>query len=212
MRSILFTVLLCAGASVAMSQSRTIVFGGIDISNVKYILNGEKQDRSSVIGMHFGITRDIDLGKWISLQPSVFYIRKGEQNYDFEDIDEIKSKTTFDYAGISMPITFHIVPGDEFRIYAGAGPYLAYAVSGHYTLYRLEDNMKTKLQIGNGDDDDFKPMDVGYSIVAGTDIKAGKVGLRGFIQWDGGLTNINPSRYPGTVKTKSFSVGLGIIF
>lgn len=212
MRSILLAFLFFMGAGAAMSQSRTIIFGGMDISNVKYILNGEKQDRTGNIGLHFGVTKDYNLGKWFSFQPTIFYMRKGEKNYDFEDIDIYMSKTLIDYVGLSMPVTFNIVPGDELRIYAGAGPYVSYAIGGHYKLYSIDDDSGTKLNFGSGDDDDFKSLDVGYSIVAGTDIKTGKVGLRGYLQWDGGLTNINPARYPGTVKNKSFCVGLGIIF
>ena len=201
------TVTLTAGAQ------NLAVFGGINLSNYKYKLNGTKLDRNNVFGFHLGLMSDVKLGgsKDLSfgVQPSLIYTGKGAENTNV-GISNLKSVNRLNYVQLTLPVSYFFgdIKGskDDAVIYGGVGPYVAYAISGKQKLEDLDGNItKTKFDMGNNAGDDFRSTDMGLSITGGAKI----IGLVFHVQYDLGLKNINPEAYNGTIKNRNLMLSIG---
>lgn len=200
------TISLTAGA-----QNLTI-FGGLNLSNYKYKINGTKLDRNSLFGFNLGVMSDVKVGgsKDLSfgVQPSLMYTGKGAENSNVTGY--LKSQNRLNYVQLTLPFSYFFgdVKGgnNSIVIYGGVGPYVAYAISGKQKLTDLDDNVtKTKFDIGNDTGDDFRGTDMGLSLTGGARV----IGLLFHVQYDLGLKNINPEAYNGTIKNRNFMLSIG---
>lgn len=166
----------------------------------------------------------VDFGfKNFSIEPGIFYTTKGSASPGGEtavyfgrdgapnDTTTIRNKkTTISY--IELPIDFaYKIPAGKNHIIIGAGPYMAYGVSGTYK-FDVFDSMgptthqSESVHFGNGIDNSFKRLDYGLNFMLGYQLNNGFNLLAGY---DMGLANISPV---GSYSEKNQSINITLAY
>ena len=191
-----FLLMLLAACKFSNAQQLDI-FGGISMTGLNHKIAGTTQDNSGYINIHYGMGvmvpfkpkafRADDGGS--GLFPSLQFVKKGASKSSV--VGPTLADVKLGYLQLNVPIYYL---SGNYGI--GFGPYAAYAVSG-----------TKKNRTGNTDT---------QKIVFGTDINSFDYGLSlecklsiFKMQYDLGLANIGAGTN-GTVKTRSFSLGLAI--
>jgi hypothetical protein len=158
--------------TVATAQKATFGFnGGLTMSNYKIKGDGDTYTSKSKTGFTAGIITDIPLSKSISFQPALQFTQKGGVDKVSDGID-YKLTLTMNY--IEIPFNFlYKFNSSKTTFYIGGGPTLSYGISGTVKLSEGGENGKADIKFGNGDDDDFKPVDGGANVLVGLQFKSG---------------------------------------
>jgi opacity protein-like surface antigen len=123
-------------------------------------------------GFSIGVYANFRLGKRFSLQGEIGYAEKGAKHniliegFPFGPVD-----VTYSTEHIEIPIwlKFYVIKGEKFRIYTGAGGYMAFLTNGQY-LFENE-----VIPSFTEDMDDIKKTDLGLLFQWGLEIKVGSV-------------------------------------
>lgn len=115
------TVLLLLAATWCQAQSSVGVRGGLNFSQALVQSNGSRLDGKFRPGAVAGLYADFPLVPLFYIQPSLQYEMKGGKD------KATAVKTTLGY--ITLPVDLLFKPAAS-GLFAGAGPYAAYAVSG----------------------------------------------------------------------------------
>jgi hypothetical protein len=183
-----------------------IQFGGIAGLNVSGAAAANatgKISGSPLSGFTLGAFADIPLKKTLSFRPEFLYSYEGYQPRAGGNRVNIHVA----YLDVPLDIVYHTNLLSK-RIYAGAGPYLAYALNGTYTMK----GANTDMQFGNSYSagDNLRNMDFGANLMAGILLD------RNFILGatvNLGLSNIAPSGSTATdIHTRSIGLSIGYVF
>lgn len=187
---ILLAFAFISGAVSAQIKS-AVKFGlraGVNISRV--FISGsdaplELKDAVNSIGaLQIGGYASIPVSKSLSFQPGLtlsgkgFNIKMTENN---TTLDGVPVSSSIDFTRnlmyIELPLNFVV---NTKGLYFGAGPYLAYGISGKDKTYIKEtfgatifkDSMEEDVKFGSGEDE-MKPLDFGLNAMAGYQLKNG---------------------------------------
>ena len=168
---------------------------------------------------HAGVIADISLSENFSLQPGLFYSAKGakvEQIIPGIADEAVKVVSTAHLNYLELPVNFlykhELGPG---KIFAGAGPYLAYGINGKIkTVYDSDVFMDkdSDVKFKNKQHDSanvayVKPFDAGANFIAGYEFK---MGLVFSVNYSLGLINTSP--YDGeTEKNHYLGISVGYL-
>lgn len=215
----------------AMSQVRVGVKAGWNLSNISVNNNGSVDNDRTLSGFNVGVILDMPLVPQIlSFQPGVFYTTKGAK---LESGDRDNSTTnpfykfTTNPQYIEVPLNFigKIPLGDNTKLFAGLGPYIAFGVAGKNkvstTLNGVTTSQETKIKwdddtpFNNGDPnqglDKFKRFDWGGNVQIGAEIHgviiAAQYGL-GLAKINSGSSDSNNDKN----KNRVFSLSAGFLF
>lgn len=184
------------------------IMGGLNISKYKYT-----SDRKELMSFNAGIVYRQSLGGSLYVQPQLEYSVKGAVKYPDIDLgnDILKYTNRLSYAELSMP--FIVSPDIDkdgiFKFDIGVGPYVANLLKATSTAETYEgDKSKADFKIGTTNSDDFKPIDAGLTIMAGTHLW----NVNCIIQYDLGLVNVNPVQSAPPLKMRSFAFSAIIYF
>lgn len=195
-------ILLISVASEAQTNVGFTIGG--TYSSVTAKLSGISISPKYKAGITAGLVLDASLSDNLSFQPSLNYVQKGFKS------EEAPVKDILTYSYLELPLNFVYSTQKERGFFIGAGPSIAYGLSGKekYSDQQISEN--TKVKFGSGDDE-VKPVDFGVNALAG--YKFGN-GFLLSVNYNLGLNNIQNgnSSDVGTVKNKYFGIKIGYFF
>jgi hypothetical protein len=173
MKKLIFTLLvIIIFIPLAKAQkTRFGVTGGVILSNytTEHMMDfsGGKVSSDQKWGFSVGVTADFPLGKNFSFQPALQFLQKGGS----ENIMGWTVSTRFN--DLELPLNFlYRAPEKNGHFVVGAGPTLAYALSGSEIGKSNGVTHTEKITFGSGDTD-MKPFEMGANILAGYEWKEG---------------------------------------
>ena len=209
---------LCLSAIIAIAFCGAVnaqlgITGGGNLAKYKVDDDG---DRQGVFAWNAGLFYRIkSKHSNIVVQPALTYTGKGAEKFTEIDVTEPIEKyiNRLSYLQLSVPIMYNIsgdLGGDaNVGIDFGVGPYVGRLLKASYTAVPYDEgpNIKSDYKIGNSNSDDFKSMDAGLTFMAGFKI----AGLGMYLQYDLGLSNVNPVSNTPSIKTRAimFNVFIG---
>lgn len=230
MKQLFILSFLTTCSLAAIAQARIGITAGYARSNVSmeaatYSTKG--LSFSATAGLQAGILADIPFGEYFSIQPGLRYLQRG---FDAKGVVpgpsdgpiDANIATRYHYLQLPLHFTgkFPVGPG---RIFAGAGPILAYGISGrvkssyvdHWAGYAPESSMEKVYFLDKERDYEaavtrkqyIRPFDAGAGFTAGYEFQFGLMIGAGYTL---GLTDVDPHPHISQ-KSKSWSVSVGYL-
>lgn len=185
----MYTTLLCCSllAGIAKAQNAAIGFAaGTTLSNAKSKIDDETSSSKNKIGFTVGIVSDISIGRNISFHPAIHFTQKG--GMEKEAIDGVDYKYTINLNYLEVPLNILFKTNSaKGRFYAGGGPSFALGLSGKAKIEWNGEKEDDDIKFGNGDQDDFKPLDLGINLLTGYQFSNG---LFVSVNYNMGLSNL----------------------
>lgn len=157
---------------------------------------------STLTGFTLGAFADMPLTKSLHFRPSLLYSDEGFQ----PNVQGDKVNIHVAFLSAPLDLVYHTKLAGK-RFFVGAGPYLAYALNGTYTLKGINTDMTFGNNYNGGDD--LRRLDMGANVMAGLLMD------RNFIigaKFDWGLSNFAPSGSGADIHTRSFGISIGYVF
>lgn len=128
------------------------------------------------LALHVGLGYEIDFSDMVSVEPALMFARRSF-TADFQDQ---RFKYKFNYIEMPVNVKVYFMELGDNKLYGLAGGYVGYLLSGKLDA--------EKLDIGNKEEDDTKPLDAGINFGVGIQLfEALNVDLSGSI----GVTNLS---------------------
>ncbi len=168
MKKIILAITAMVVTSVAMAQQITIdPEVGVNFGNIKTEIgdNSSESDEAKA-GLRIGVGMNIGLGYGLYVKPGLYYVNKGSQTSS--SLGDYKTHLHYLELPINLGYRYQINGGKAGGIFAEAGPYVAYALSGKV---KGEDipvlgTVETDINFGS-DDDETKAFDWGFNFAGG---------------------------------------------
>ncbi|MCZ4244494.1 porin family protein [Pedobacter punctiformis] len=220
MKKIILSLLTVAGLGFAASaqNSTPVKFGikaGVAFPNMTISAMGVSASFDPKTSYYVGGTADFQISDMFSIQPGLTFTNKGTKisgdNFEFNQEDvaiESASSATLNFMYIEVPVNavarFNV--GNAGKVFIGAGPYFAYAVSANAKAGGVKEDIKF-----GASESGFKRTDLGLNFMAGYELNNGFNIHAGYGL---GLSSILDQEVSEDVafKNKVFSVGLGYSF
>jgi hypothetical protein len=204
MKKLIVLSVLLFGTLAANAQIRFGAKAGVNLSkiNIDYTTLAQTVEESSITSYHLGGYIEFKAFPKLFIQPGLELHGLGGKVGTAPD-DE---KANMMYLRLPLHLVTRLNLGLG-SIFAGAGPYAGYALSG-----TSESNgIKKNINFGNAVEDDYKKTDLGLSFLAGYQLKSG---LNFSIGYQMGLSNNLPDDVAQVAKAKNanFSLSLGYSF
>jgi outer membrane protein with beta-barrel domain len=204
----LMNLFFCLPLAVFCQKATIGITAGMSLANMHAKFGGTRISSDSKAGITAGVFTDIALSGQFSFQPALNFVQKGYTT-KMPEID-YKDKLTLNY--LELPLNFLFKPEmQKIQFFAGAGPSIAYALSGKE---KETDNGNTQTytyKFGNNpDEDDLKAIDFGANFLTGIETKSGFLVAANY---NLGLSNTAPgSSSGGTIKSRYFGFKIGYMF
>lgn len=196
---------MCYFASQA--QNTRIGFtAGASFANYNAKSGGESDNGNSKPGLTAGVLADIPLSKNFSFQPALNFVQKGTK--DEQTFGGITEKVSLVTNQIEVPLNFLFnATGNTGNFFIGAGPSLAFGLSGKWKFEDDVNSLTEDVNFGNSDEDDIKGLDIGANFLAGYCFPNG---LMFSANYNAGLNNLVPGNSgSGTLKSHYFGIKVG---
>jgi len=224
----LFILPLAVLAFTANSASAQLQFGikgGVNYSNITISNNGETDDNRGIATWHVGGYIDAPLADVLSLQAGLMVTAKGAK-YTWSNSgisSSLEAKTNPVYLELPVNLVGKIPLGDNIKLFAGAGPYVAMGIAGKNSVsgqlagasYSRDENIEFSNDDPSNNDNGYsgnlKRYDFGINILAGLEI--GHLTLNA--NYGHGLVNIRPgsdNNDNDKFKNRVLSFSVGILF
>ena len=195
----------------AKAQFNWGVNGGANITN-RTNFKDLGIDEKPLLTLQFSFFGIAPLGKLIAIQPSFGYHGKGNRFKNMlitdnlgNDLGEGDENVLFNYLQLNLPVQLRCNTDDNYKLYAGLGPYLAYLINGRYKVKNFHGSSnQSPRESGDIDLDGINRFDVGLN-----------VGVSVIIQqhWAVSLTSdmgfINTIKQ-GSISSKNISAGVTV--
>jgi len=215
MKKLLLSLALVTGLSAIALAQEPVKFGvkaGLALPSQTTSAMGLSISTSSKTSFYVGAVADISLSPIFSLQPGLTYVGKGgkvdfsemaeEAGLEPGDFEELKQTINFSYLELPVNLVANFNAGTG-KVFVGAGPYAAYALSGNAKA----GDLKEDAEFGSGEDQ-VKRMDFGINFLGGYQLSNG---LNIHAGYGLGLSNLENNSNTAT-KNRVFSFGLGFMF
>ncbi len=209
MKKLLCLTLLFAGCYfTSLGQNTRFGFtAGVSFANYNSKVDGESDNGNSKVGLTAGVLVDIPLSKNLSFQPAVNFVQKGTK--DEQTFGGVTEKVSLGTNHIEVPFNFLFnASGNTGNFFIGAGPSLAFGISGKLKYDDGTDSFTEDVKFGSSDDDFMKGFDLGANFLAGYCFPNG---LLFSANYNAGLSNLFPggSGGNGTLKSHYFGIKIG---
>ncbi|RYD55312.1 MAG: PorT family protein [Sphingobacteriales bacterium] len=203
---------------------------GVQFSNMRAQTNGMESSGELKSGVRAGLAIDMALSNNVSLQPGIFYSKKG---YEVEqDLlrnignnmynEHRNTDVTVNYIEFPITLQYKFSKGNTGGLFVGAGPYIGVAIDGDVesTVTRtlanslsesvaFSSNDERDLRIGDDFGDDIESTDIGLNANLGYQFNNGFM-LRGYTGI--GLSNLAPNgNSNNSLRNFSFGFTLGYV-
>ncbi len=200
MKKLFCSILLVLFVQIINAQTWGIK-GGINFAEVSFSGGDEMFSPSHITGFHVGPVADFKLIDKLHFNPGLLYSLKGyKESYTEENLTE---KINCLVLPLNLSYRFPINPVvNKLDVFAQAGPYLSYALSGKSTYNGETTNI-------DFDKENMKRFDFGVDLGAG--VQYGPVVVS--LNYELGLTNLSKDgELSGKVKNKVFQISAAIMF
>ena len=183
----IISLIAIAAIAAQMVQAQKSSFGftaGATLAKTTAKFAGGSIASESKIGFTAGFVGDIPIGKDFSFMPALNFVQKGSKSKQ----ESYESTINLNYIEIPLNLVYR-VPGKSGHLFMGAGPSVAYGISG-----TMKDNNSTqptdvKVKFGSSAEDDFKPLEIAANFLLGYQFKNG---FNIVANYNLGLNNIAP--------------------
>lgn len=203
---IALTALLFLAANVAEAQIRAGAKAGVNFARVNVDDDNLNDETESVPGLLIGGFINFNIAPVISIQPEVNFSQKGyKMDYEADVMGStVTTSTTATLNYLEIPVNVKVGLGP---LYAMAGPYFGYALSGEVTT-KVDDTENT-------DDIDFEESetsrtDFGLNVAAGYKKGIGPVNVFGEVRYGMGFTDLDETDN-SEMKNSHLGVYVGVI-
>lgn len=201
----LFVLTVLSATFYFTSNAQNTRFGftaGATFANYHSKVDGESETADSKTGLTVGVLVDVPVNKHFSFQPAVNFVQKGTK--DEQGGDKVSIRVNC----IEVPMNFlYNTAGNTGNFFIGAGPSLAFALSGKMKFDDGTNSISEDVKFGSGDEDLMKGFDLGANFLAGY---AFSNGLFLSANYNMGLSNLNPDASDdATLKSSYFGIKLG---
>lgn len=207
MKKVILAVTALIFSAGAFAQSQDLGFGvkaGLNFPKYSFG-SGADQDETKAT-TNFYVTAYLDapiFTDYLYIQPGVSYQGKGAK---YIETDEGDFKQNTSWIEVPVNIVFKVPTGVAGHFFVGAGPYVAFGISGKN---KLSDNNGNSTELGDfkfGSDKSLKSTDFGINFLAGYQLTSGLIINGGYGL---GITNIAPDSRSVKQTNRVWSVGLG---
>jgi hypothetical protein len=202
--------LLLAGQPL-FAQVRFGVKGGLASSNVLISGNKGEGSFSNRAAWQGGLLADVALSSRFSIQPALLLSSKGYKvSYPFGFIGNgLDVNGTYRPLYLEVPVLAvgKLPLGRSARLFAGLGPYVAYALSGKKNVKSSGVEETTAIRFGTGSGDELRRGDLGGSVAAGVELGPLVLG----VNYNMGLINVTPGT-GSKVRNTSLGLTAGLLF
>ncbi len=207
--TILLMLMILLTSQFLSAQTTMGITGGATFSSVSVKVQGISASPKSRTGFTAGLFVDAPLNSGFSFQPALNFVQKG---YTIKDeMSSTTEKVSFNYIEVPLNFIYNIKKNEGFFI--GAGPSIAYGISGEdktkYGAGMPDDNQKVKFGSGIGE---VKPFDFGANAVAGYKFKGGFMVSGNYTLGLSKINNQEDGDMGGTIKNRYFGVKIGYVF
>lgn len=173
-------------------------------------INGTDPDTRTTTNFHVTGYADAPVGSYFSIQPGISLQGKGGK---FTDASsglgfEAEQNTLWAEIPVNLVAKFPLGTGTGHKLFLGAGPYAAFALSGENKVTNGGSTVTNDIEFGDSTGDDLKGTDFGVNFLGGFEMGSGFT-LSG--QYGMGLTDLRPTGSGGNGKATNrvwgFSVG-----
>jgi hypothetical protein len=200
---VLFAVCFIS-ASASAQKTRFGINAGVSLANLYAKEDGQSQNGKSKAGLIAGVMLDVPISSHFSFQTGLNFVQKGTTD-EAEGVD-ISAKINVNYLELPAYLVFKSNPTPT-HFFVGAGPYLAYAVTGRISATEGGVTSSESIPFGNDEASLMKRFDAGIGFLTGVDFKNN---MRLAVNYSLGLSNINPDGAgPGTLKNGAFGITIG---
>lgn len=182
---------------------------GVAISNLDFKADNVSFSAKTKTGFTAGLVADLPLGTSFSLQPGLYYVRTGTKDEASNNGQTASVDMSINNLELPVNILFnaHSAVGTFF---IGAGPSLAYALSGKATASDGSNSTSADLHFGNSADDDMKRLNLAANFTTGFTFKQG---LLLAVNYNAGLSNLLPQATDNNkITSHYFGIRLGYMF
>ena len=200
------TLMILLTAFSLTAQTSIGISAGASFANVTIKSGFISASPKSKTGITFGIAIDAPLSSNFSFQPALNFIQKGYK------VKDQGSKETVNFNYLEVPVNFVYSTQKNEGFFIGAGPSLAYGISGKdkFTADGMpEDDQKVKFGSGA---DEVKALEFGVNALAGYKVEGGFVISANYNLGLSKINNDDGSGDAGTIKNKYFSIKIGYFF
>ncbi len=183
MKKLFILAIVVSFTTTAMAQLG--ITGGITSASVNFKEDqGAGFDTKSTIGFTLGLYTHVPLSTNIIFRPGLNFTQKGAKlEFTFGGTTD-ETKAVFNYLELPLDFIYRATGG----FFVGAGPSLAYLLSGKF---KEDGQPDYKLKIGNDENnDDIKAFEFGGNLLAGYTMSSG---LSFSVNYNLGLSNLNPT-------------------
>jgi hypothetical protein len=208
MKKILPVIIALLGAQASFAQVAVGIESGLQMSRFRMEASGTIVKSDMTAGLRAGATVDIPVNAAFHIQAGLSYVGMGGR-------DKIETKdmngTMLGYTPVvtrlnylQMPLSFTYMNGKvgANRFFLGAGPYLAYTLSG----WQYYQGARGELIVGNDKYCDISTIDAGFQLNAGYLFAKGLYARAYYMR---GLTNNWPDQPDYSLRNVGFGLSLG---
>ncbi|MEZ0538475.1 porin family protein [Fibrella arboris] len=202
------TVCVCTlvGSAAAFGQVSVGVKGSLQFASQKYSSSGLAISGDNIIGFQAGLLLNAPLTEQLSLRPQLLYSTKGTKFSGSLLGGSGESKGTLNYLELPIQLAYSLEVG-EGNVVIGAGPYVAYALSGKSTATFGGQTMTESVDFSTSDAP--KRLDYGLYVSGGYELYSG-LGLS--VYYAPGLANLSKSNSGSDVTGKNTSYGISLSY
>ena len=209
-KAILSVLALTVMALSLQAQVKFGIKGGFNLANQVFKSNGISIKNSELPTFHAGFIVNIALKNHFYFQPGLLINNKGSQSdLQFTDnsgtmIGTVHSKNTITYLETPLNFGYLIDVSDKLKIYAQAGPFVAYPLFTKNKITADAPNL-----ISGNYSEKLTRLDYGVNIGAGIEVSNFLIG----VQYGASLANLQTNgNSNNSIKNKLFSISTGYLF
>lgn len=203
--SALVLVLTTLGAH---AQTTWGVSAGVVLANMRAVADGESFSFNNKVGITGGVTAHVPVSRQLSFQPSLNFVQKG---FKYEE-DGTSAKLTANYLDLPLNLVFSSpVQRGGADFFVGAGPSIAFGISGKGTSNDNGQVETSSISFGNDEDNnDLKRFDFGANFLTGIQLRSG---LSFAFNYNLGISGLLPggSTSDGTLKSSYMGFKVGFL-
>lgn len=212
MKKLMITLLACLGFGVVAIQAQSSAFiggqAGGNLSKFRYTsdLSELYPGVESLFGVNAGMTFGLEIQNF-TISSGINYIQKGStySTDNFEDENGVgffTARERLHYISVPLLVGYRKYLGDRFALSVAIGPSFNFGLSGKIdeeTEYFGSESPETsqyQVAFGNGVNQDYKPMQMGFQFSPGVVFKVDRNSKLTFnVTWDSGLSDSYSKRY-----------------
>ncbi|MFK8102710.1 MAG: porin family protein [Saprospiraceae bacterium] len=211
MKKLVFALFAMTLTFTSFAQLSVGVRGGVNFATQS--ISGDDASSLSldgITGLFIAIPVEIGITENFSVQPELTYLQKGS-SFSFDILGfNTESSTTLNYFELPVLAKYKFVKTDDLGVYAAAGPTFGYALGGESKVSIQGVEETTDFDFDAEENEDFNRFDLGLSLGAGVEYKAGPGSIVLDLRYVLGLSNLNGGENDGvTTKNNGFAASIG---